>query len=131
MMKYKKCILVAFATALSMGVCAQERVKMSLDSCLRYAYSHNITLQNAQLNRESAEAALSGAKMNFLPALNASASQGWAWNEGRSHSSSYGLNGSLTLFDGLSYVRNYQQTKLSQQQSDLTARQSQNNVAAK
>ena len=84
-------------------VAAQERVQMSLDSCLRYAYSHNITLQNAQLNRESAEAALSGAKMNFLPALNASASQGWAWNEGRSHSSSYGVNGSLTLFDGLSY----------------------------
>ena len=130
-MKHKIIISITMVLTLCGTVSAQERVRMSLDSCLRYAYSHNITLQNAQLNRESAEAALSGAKMNFLPALNASASQGWAWNEGRSHSTSYGLNGSLTLFDGLSYVRNYQQAKLSQQQSDLTARQSQNTVAAK
>ena len=69
-------VSIAMACVSAFALQAQEVVRMSLDSCLRYAYSHNITLQNAQLNRESAEAALSGAKMNFLPALNTSASQG-------------------------------------------------------
>ena len=122
-------VMVAGGSAL-----AQDTVRMTLDSCLRYAYSHNITLQTAQLNRESAAAALSGAMMNFLPSVNASASQGWSWSDpesGSSHNGSYGVNGSLTLFNGLSNLRTYQQAKVSQQQSDLTARQSQNTVSAR
>lgn len=109
---------------------AQDTVRMTLDSCLRYAYSHNLTVRTAALNQESSEAALTGAKLRFLPSLNASASQGWGWDSGTGTSSNtqYGINGSLTLFSGLSNLRNLQQNRISAEQSELKVQQTENSI---
>ena len=109
---------------------AQDTVRMTLDSCLRYAYGHNIQVRAATLNQESSEVALSGAKMRFLPSVNASASQGWGWDSGTGTSSNtqYGINGSLTLFSGLSNLRNLQQNRVSAEQSELKVRQTENSI---
>lgn len=109
---------------------AQDTVRMTLDSCLRYAYSHNLTVRTAALNQESSEAALTGAKLRFLPSVNASASQGWGWDSGTGTSSNtqYGINGSLTLFSGLSNLRNLQQNRVSAEQSELKVQQTENSI---
>lgn len=109
---------------------AQDTVRMTLDSCLRYAYSHNLTVRTAALNQESSEAALTGAKLRFLPSVNASASQGWGWDSGTGTSSNtqYGINGSLTLFSGLSNLRNLQQSRISAEQSELKVQQTENSI---
>lgn len=109
---------------------AQDTVRMTLDSCLRYAYSHNLTVRTAALNQESSEAALTGAKLRFLPSVNASASQGWSWDSGTGTSSNtqYGINGSLTLFSGLSNLRNLQQNRVSAEQSELKVQQTENSI---
>jgi outer membrane protein len=109
---------------------AQDTVRMTLDSCLRYAYSHNLTVRTAALNQESSEAALTGAKLRFLPSVNASASQGWGWDSGTGTSSNtqYGINGSLTLFSGLSNLRNLQQNRISAEQSELKVQQTENSI---
>lgn len=109
---------------------AQDTVRMTLDSCLRYAYSHNLTVRTAVLNQESSEAALTGAKLRFLPSVNASASQGWGWDSGTGTSSNtqYGINGSLTLFSGLSNLRNLQQNRVSAEQSELKVQQTENSI---
>jgi len=111
-----------------MGATAQETVRMTLDSCLRYAHEHNLQVQTAILNQQSSEATLSGAKMRFLPSVSASASQGWSWDSQFSRNTQYGVNGSLTLFNGLSNLRTLQQSRLSNDQSTLKVKQTENSV---
>lgn len=103
---------------------------MSLDSCLRYAYRHNLTVRTATLNKEAAEVNLTGAKLQFLPSINAYAGQGWGWDSGigRSSNTQYGLDGSLTLFSGLSNLRTLKQSRVNAEQSNLMVRQSENAI---
>lgn len=102
---------------------------MTLDSCLRYAHEHNLQVQTAVLNQESSKASLTGAKMRFLPSVSASASQGWSWDGTQnSNNTQYGINGSLTLFNGLSNLRSLKQNRLSNDQSALKVKQTENNV---
>ncbi len=109
-------------------VAAQDTVRMTLDSCLRYAYQHNLQVQTALLNQESSEVSLKGAKMRFLPSVSASASQGWSWDGQSSSNTQYGINGSLTLFSGLSNLRNLQQSRLGNEQSALKVQQTENSI---
>lgn len=101
---------------------------MTLDSCLRYAHGHSLGVRTARLERQSAEAGLAGAKMRFLPSVNASASQGWTWNGLATNSTQYGINGSLTLFSGLSNLRNLQQSQVGSEQSELKVKQTENSL---
>lgn len=122
-------LLVGLQTSAA-GLKAQDTLRLSLDSCLRYAYSHSLAVQNARLGQESAEATLAGARMRFLPGIDASASQGWDWSgtAGSGSSTQYGLNASLTLFSGLANLRNLQQSRLGAEQSSLRVRQAENNI---
>ena len=103
---------------------------MTLDSCLRYAYEHNLTVRSATLGNESAEVNLRGAKMRYLPSISASASQGWDWSNpgGSGSNTNYGINGSLTLFSGLANLRNLQHSKMAAEQSQLRERQTENSI---
>lgn len=86
MMKYRT--LIAVLLLVTDAVAAQDTVRMTLDSCLRYAYSHNLQVRAATLNRESADVTLTGAKMRFLPSISASASEGWSWSDQTTRSGS-------------------------------------------
>lgn len=120
--------LIAILLLVTDAVTAQDTVRMTLDSCLRYAYSHNLQVRAATLNRESAEVTLTGAKMRFLPSISASASEGWSWSDQTTRSGSVGLSGSLTLFNGLENLLNYRYSRIGAQQSDLKVQQAENSV---
>jgi len=87
----------------------------TLDSCITYATTHNLTVLSRDLQRESAELDITEAKDRFLPTLNASASQSWSFGRGLTSENTYanrntstfnwGANMSLPLFQGLSAVR--------------------------
>ena len=109
---------------------AQDTVRLTLDSCLRYAYQNNLQAQNAKLSIQSAQVTVESAKMNFLPSVNATASQSVSWADQTQRSANYGVNGSLTLFDGLAKVRTLQQTRLAERQSNLMLQQVENNIGA-
>ncbi len=101
---------------------------MTLDSCLRYAYEHNLTVHTAVLGHESAEVNLRGAKLRFLPTISASASQGVNWDSQTTRSGNYGVNGSLMLFNGLNTIRSLKQSRISAEQSSLKVQQAENSV---
>lgn len=109
-------------------VSAQTTVRMTLDSCLRYAHEHNLQVRSALLNQQSSEADLTGAKMRFLPSVSASASHGWSWDGQSTSNTQYGINGSLNLFNGLSNLRTLQQSRLSNEQSQLKTKQTENSI---
>ncbi len=125
-MKYITTILLLLAVAL--GARGQDTVRMTLDSCLRYAHDHNLQVQTAILNHESSKASLTGAKMRYLPSVSASASQGWSWDGGQNSNTQYGINGSLTLFNGFTNLRALKQSRLSSDQSALMVQQTENSV---
>ncbi len=124
---------IAIAAVLVCGsatATSQDTLRMTLDDCLRYAYDHNLTVQTAELNKQSAEADVSNAKWNFAPMLNASAGENMnIQNGGTSFNTSAGVNANMTLFSGLANLRTLQQSKLSLQQSELKVKQSQNTIA--
>ena len=127
-MKYRKHLIFIALTAWMGVASAQDTVQMTLDSCLRYARTHNLQVQTAQLGSLSSEADLTGAKLRFLPTVSASASKGWNWTGETTSTTQYGLNGSLTLFSGLSNLRNLQQSRISNDQSALKVQQTENSV---
>ena len=127
-MKYRKLFLLLLPLMVGGSASAQDTVRMTLDSCLRHAYRYNLQVQTAMLNKESSDVSLTGAKMRFLPSVSASANQTLASNDPNSSGGQYGINGSLTLFSGLSNLRNLQQSRLSSEQSSLKVRQTENNI---
>lgn len=110
---------------------AQDTLRITLDSCLRYAYGHNITILSTALGRESAEATLTGAKMNFLPSVSASASMGLAWDDNTTRSSNYGISASMPIFSGLANINALRQSKAGVEQSELQLQQARNSVGAR
>src|SRR5262245_11627124 len=85
---------------------------LSLKQCVETAISNNLQVKQSDLQMQTAEINWKQAKANMLPSINGSASHGI--NQGRSidpfsnsyinqqvNYASYGLNGSLPLFNGL------------------------------
>ena len=99
----KKTVISLILMSLAVGIAAaQDTLRLTLDSCLSYAYGHSPTVLSADLQRQSAVAALEQARMNFTPSLAASASTDVALFQGtRTTNTSYGAGASWTLFDGV------------------------------
>lgn len=116
--------------AVPFGASAQDTLRLTLDSCLRYAQEHNIQVARARLGSETAQASLDGARLRFLPSVSASASHGYSWADQTTRSSQVGVSGSLTLFSGLSNLRNLQQSRLAADQSELQVQQTANSIYA-
>lgn len=94
----------------------------SLDSCISYAVSHNLTVKARALERDNAELSLTSAKDNYLPKASAYASQNFAFGRGLNSENTYsdrntsnfswGANISLPLFQGLSTYRGVEYAKV-------------------
>lgn len=109
-MKY----LIPLLCIVAVSANAQER--WSLDKCISYAIENNISIKQQQNAIEQDEIELNTAKMNFLPSVNASATQSWSFGRGLSmdntyvnrntSSTSFDLSASVNLFSGLQKYNN-------------------------
>lgn len=124
-------LLFFIVLSVTVPCCGQDTVPMSLDSCLRYALLHNISMQSARLNTLSSNADYEGAKMRFAPNVSANASQSWGFRSGGTSSDrNCGINANVTLFDGLNNVRTLQLNRLALDQSGLKEQQNANQLYA-
>ena len=122
--------IVPIILVMTLSVCsiirssAQQKKQWTLRECVKYATDHNISIQQSQLNIEESELAKESAKGNFLPSVNASATN--AWNIGLAPdpvsgqnqratkmNTSIGANVQLDLFTGLKNQRLLDRAKLS------------------
>ena len=125
-----KKITILLLILLTVAARGQDTVRITLDSCLRYAYSHNPAVRTAELSREAAAAALEQAWWNLTPSLSASAGADMAFFQGTTTTNtSYGAGASWTLFDGLNNVYRVRSSKAEQQRSDISVEKSRNDVA--
>lgn len=112
-------LLFLSISAVSFG----QQKKWTLRECVTYALENNISIKQSELDLESADIAKSDAFGNYLPSLNASATN--SWNTGltqnittgvletqTSRNSSYGISAGVTVFAGLRNLRTMQRAKM-------------------
>ncbi|MBA6315702.1 TolC family protein [Cellulophaga baltica] len=129
----------------SLGIFAQEQPNTSdakvwtLEECIAYALAHNITIQQANINKQLTEVALMESKSSRLPSLSGTASQNLTngntidpitsdFVSQQINSTSLSLNTSVTLFQGNQINNQIKQSKLLVDQYQLYAQESQNNI---
>ena len=122
MKKYSLLILFLFSALFAK---AQEGKKWTLQECVNYALENNISVKQSELDVELAELGRRDAIGNFLPNVNASATN--SWNTGltqnvttgvlqtqTTRNFSAGVTASLNLFDGLRNFKQLQRAKISE-----------------
>lgn len=118
----KKFGILLFLLFIGVQINAQNK-KWTLKECVAHALQNNISVKQSELNLESTDVDKRDAFGNFLPALNASASN--SWNTGltqdittgtlrtqTSRNSSYSITAGVTIFNGLRNHRELQRAKL-------------------
>ncbi len=111
--------IAAFTTQI---LSAQTNEKWTLEKCVDYAFKNNITIQQAGLAANVSGNQLMQSKLNLLPSLNASASYDfnfgnsinpvtYTFTNGNSQTSQIGLQGNLTLFNGLQQIYTIEKSK--------------------
>lgn len=136
MKKISLLTLLLFATFLAT---AQENKKWTLQECVNYALENNISIKQSELDIELSELTKKDAIGNFLPNINASASN--SWNTGltqnvttgilqtqTTRNFSAGVTASLNLFDGLRNFKELQRAKISQLSSQYRLEKMQDDI---
>ena len=111
----------------------------SLEDCISYAIENNITVKEANLNKELAEVDYNATKSSRLPNLFGSASQSFSsgntidpitsdYVTDQIHSTNVGINSSVTLFQGNQITNQIKQSKLLLDQSILQEDVEKNNI---
>lgn len=123
----KKVILILATSMVSLSF-AQEK-QWTLQECVNYALENNISVKQSEFDTELANENVRSAKGNFLPGVNASASQGFNFgsyidqNGSRiaadSRGNSFGVNTGITIFNGFQNTNTYKQSKLGLEASKL------------
>ncbi len=135
----KRFLLTAVFLSSSFFGFSQQK-EWTLQECIEYALDNNISVKQSQLDVELADIGISDAFGNFLPGLNASASN--SWNTGltqnvttgilqtqTTRNFSAGATAGLTLFDGLRNFKEYQYAKMSKLASEYSLEQMKDDIA--
>jgi len=121
-------IILGLTIAITSLSFAQEK-QWTLEECVNYALENNISIKQSELDTELAVENIRTAKGNFLPGVNASASQNFNFgsyidqNGGRvasdSRGNNLGVNTGITIFNGFQNTNTYKQSKLGLESSKL------------
>lgn len=135
----RRIFLTAVFLSFSFITTAQQR-EWTLQECIVHALENNISIKQSALDVDLAEIQVSDAFGNFLPGINASASN--SWNTGltqnittgilqtqTTRNFSAGVTAGLTLFDGLRNYNQYQYAKMAKLASQYSLEQMKDDVA--
>ena len=147
--KMKKILIGAMTLMLTASVTAQAKT-WTLQECIEYAMQHNITLQRAKLQQQSAKEDVNQSKAALLPSLNASTSHNLGYRpwqssgittvtngtvntkvDKTSYNGSYGLNASWTVWNGNRNRNQVKLNKLSEEQAELQIQETANSIQEK
>ena len=147
--KMKKILIGAMTLMLTASVTAQAKT-WTLQECIEYAMQHNITLQRAKLQQQSAKEDVSQSKAALLPSLNASTSHNLGYRpwqssgittvtngtvntkvDKTSYNGSYGLNASWTVWNGNRNRNQVKLNRLTEEQAELEIQETANSIQEK
>ncbi|TDI70385.1 MAG: TolC family protein [Bacteroidetes bacterium] len=135
----KKIGIIVVILCLGFSTQAQNK-KWTLKECVEYALANNISVKQSELDLESSDIDKSDAFGNYLPSLNASASN--FWNTGltqdvttgilrnqTSRNSSYSITMGVSIFRGLRNLRSVQRAELSQLSAQYGLKKMQDDIS--
>lgn len=117
----KVIVLSLIMLMLTGGLVAQKI--WSLEECIYYAIDHNITIKKSELGAKMSEIDLLQSKLNFAPSVNGNSSYTTYWGryadpinlviiDTKSKRAQFGLNSSLTLFNGFQKYNTLKQAQI-------------------
>ena len=138
-------ILIAAIAINVAGIHAQDSTlqnlpgQWSLQDCIEYAKKNNIQINTLRLNTSSAEQDMLQAKAARLPSLSASLSQSFVngkqtdvvvggLSSQANFSGNYGINSSVTLYNGGNINNNITAKQISLQSANLSVQEAQNDI---
>ena len=136
-MKTKFSLLLAFLTiAISF---AQDK-QWTLKECVDHALENNLSVQRAKFTTDLRNEDINTAKGSKLPGFSASANQNFSFGSGFDaasnsrvsvdrRSNSFGLSGSITVFNGFRIKNIYEQSKVSYEASLLDLEKMKNDIS--
>ena len=143
----KKGIMMIAGLLLTATSATWAQQAWTLDDCLSYAKEHNITLQKARLQKQSAEEDVKNARAALLPSLSASTNQSVGyrpWQDNGTttvtngqvntkvdksyYNGNYGLNASWTVWNGNRDRNTLKQNKLTAEQAEANAEVTANSI---
>lgn len=112
----------------------------SLEDCISYALENNITIKQAELDKNGSEVSLTQSEYAKLPNLSSSASQNFSWGSSidpitsdfvsqQISSTNLGLSTSVTLYNGSQLTNAIKQNRLMVEQNDLYVEEAKNNIS--
>ena len=122
------CVLLSSFNYIAAQDTTKADYRFSLEDCITFAFANSYTRQSMKLSEQSAKEVYDLSKYQRYPSLSASVSEGLNHSGGTSVSSgtnwngSYGLNSSVTLYQGGAITHSIEQNRL---QADQTALQTQ------
>lgn len=135
----KRIFLTAVFLSFTVFATAQKK-EWTLQECIQYALENNISIKQSELDVDVSDIQISDAFGNFLPGINASASN--SWNTGltqnvttgilqtqTTRNFSAGVTAGMTLFDGLRNFKQYQYAKMAKLASEYSLEQMKDDVA--
>jgi len=124
----------------SMPLAGFAQTTWTLEECINYALKNNITIKQSEAQLEISNNNLQQSKMALLPSINGSASNNY--NFGRSidpftntfatqqiRSNNFGINGNLTLFNGLQNQNTIKQRTADRKATKEDLRATKNTIA--
>lgn len=111
-----------------------ETIAMTFEECLQYAKENSITLKQAQLSVDNSLANEQSARGSFLPNINASVGQSInatpisTTDSKFSYSGSYGIDLSLTLYNGGKNRAALKQSKVETEMAEKSLAQQENSI---
>jgi outer membrane protein len=136
-MKTRLSILITFFVIITSF--AQDK-KWTLKECVDHALEHNLSVKRASYTTDLRKEDITTSKGNMLPGVSASASQNFSFGSGFNaatntrvandrRSNSFGLNTSVTLFNGFSNKNSLLQSKTSYEASKLDLEKMKNDIS--
>lgn len=121
-MKTLRVIVLLMVVFCSLILSAQSTDKWTLEKCVDYAFKNNITIRQAGMAAGVSSNQLLQSKLNLLPSVNATAGYNfnignsinpvtYTFTNGNSQTAQAGLQGNLTLFNGLQQIYTVQKSK--------------------
>ncbi len=137
-MKLRSFSALALLLMSSLGALAQEQ--WSLERCIQYAISNNITIKQQELNVATSDNAVKQAKWNQAPSISASGNESVSFGRSRDNSNfssidksawsgNFGVGGQLNIFSGFSNRYTISKNKLDLQSALLEVERTKNDIS--
>lgn len=134
----KKYLLIIILFGFIFQTSAQQKI-WSLEEAVNYALTNNLTIKQAELTTNLRTEDIVSAKGNRLPSLSANSSESFSFGSsidngnirisGNRNSTSFGVNSSVTLFNGFRNLNTVKQAVLGHEASILDLEKMKNDIS--